>query len=168
MSVGSRLRASFAVAASLLIVAAAAHAVGPQITGKGAGHVKLGAKASKLRQAGLIGHLRHGCELAPHTRAAKLKAPLQGVVNFSVTSPRRAENIFIRGGAKASGVGIGSRKHAIKAAFPHVKFDHGTEDVFGITLAKIPKSDGGKFQIAVDVGNKKVTAFGVPFIAFCE
>ena len=66
MSVGSRLRASFAVAASLLIVAAAAHAVGPQITGKGVGHVKLGAKASKLRQAGLIGHLR------PRSRASAM------------------------------------------------------------------------------------------------
>ena len=53
-------------------------------------------------------------------------------------------------------------------AFPHVKFDHGTEDVFGITLAKVPKRDGGKFQFAVDVGTKKVTLIGVPFIAFCE
>ena len=49
-----------------------------------------------------------------------------------------------------------------------MKFDHGTEDVFGITLAKVPKRDGGKFQFAVDVGTKKVTLIGVPFIAFCE
>ena len=168
MSAGSRVRASLAVATLLLIAVAVAQAATPKITGKGVDHVKLGAKASKLRQAGLIGHVRHGCELAPDTRAAKLKAPLKGVVNFSVTKPRRAENIFITGGAKASGVKIGSGKRAIRKAFPHVKFDHGTEDVFGITLAKVPKSDGGKFQIAVDVGNKKVSSFGVPFIAFCE
>ncbi len=152
----------------MLIGASAALAVAPEVTGDGVGDVEIGAKASKLKQAGLIGRLRPGCELAPNTRSAKLKPPLKGVVNFTTTSPRRADSIFVTGGAKASGVGIGSSKHAVKAAFPHVKFDHGTEDVFGITLAKVPKADGGKFQIAVDVSSKKVTAFGVPFIAFCE
>ena len=39
--------------------------------------VELGAKASKLKQAGLIKGLRDGCELAPNTRTAKLKAPLR-------------------------------------------------------------------------------------------
>ena len=157
-----------AVAASVLIAGAAAYAAAPAITGDGVGDVKLGKKASELRQAGLIGKLRHGCELAPDTRTAKLKPPLEGQVNFTLTTPRRADNIVVSGGAKASGVGVGSRKHQVKATFPHVKFDHGTEDVFGITLAKVPKRDGGKFQFAVDVGTKKVTLIGVPFIAFCE
>lgn len=151
-----------------MIGGTAAQAVAPEVTGDGVGDVELGAKASELKQAGLVGRVRPGCELAPDTRSAKLKPPLEGVVNFTVSSPRRAENILVTGGATASGVGIGSSKHAVKAAFPHVKFDHGTEDVFGITLAKVPKSDGGKFQIAVDAASKRVTAFGVPFIAFCE
>jgi hypothetical protein len=162
------VRAFLAVTASVLIGGASAYAAAPAITSDGAGDVELGAKASELRQSGLIGRSRHGCELAPHTRAAKLKPPLEGEVNFTPTKPRRVDNIFITGGAKASGVGVGSRKHEIKAAFPHVKFDHGTDEVFGITLAKIPKSDGGKLQFAVDVGTKKVTLIGVPFIAFCE
>lgn len=162
------LRASLALAATLVIGAAAAQAVAPEVSGDGVGDVELGAKASALKQAGLVGRLRPGCELAPNTRSAKLKAPLQGVVNFTVSSPRRAENILVTGGAMAAGVGIGSSKHAVKAAFPHVKFDHRTEDVFGIMLAKIPKSDGGKFQVGVDATSKKVTSFGVPFIAFCE
>ena len=167
MIVGRPVRV-VAVAAAILIGGAAAYAAAPAITADGVGDVELGAKASKLKQAGLIKGLRDGCELAPNTRTAKLKAPLQGEVNFTQTKPRRANDIIIRGGAKASGVGVGSSKHAIKVAFPHVKFDHGTENVFGITLAKIPKSDGGKFQFAVDVGTKKVTLIGVPFIAFCE
>ncbi len=162
------VRASLALAASVLIGGAVAYAAAPAITADGVGDVELGAKASDLRHAGLIGQLRHGCELAPHTRTAKLKAPLEGQVNFTQTTPRRVDNIAVSGGAKASGVGIGSRKHKIKVAFPHVKFDHGTEDVFGIILAKVPKSDGGKLQFAVDVGTKKVTLIGVPFIAFCE
>ena len=157
-----------AVAASVLIGGAAAYAAAPAITADGVGDVELGAKSSELRQAGLISRLRHGCELAPHTRTAKLKPPLEGEVNFTLTTPRRVNDILVSGGAKASGVGIGSSKQKIKAAFPHVKFDHGTEDVFGITLAKVPKSDGGKLQFAVDVGSKKVTLIGVPFIAFCE
>ena len=161
-------RASLALAASVLIGGAVAYAAGPAITADGVGDVELGANASELRQAGLIGRVRPGCELAPNTRSAKLKPPLEGTVNFTQATPRRVDNIAISGGAKASGVGIGSRKHKIKATFPHVKFDHGTEDVFGIILAKVPKSDGGKLQFAVDVGTKKVTLIGVPFIAFCE
>ena len=79
-----------AVAASVLIAGAAAYAAAPAITGDGVGDVKLGKKASELRQAGLIGKLRHGCELAPDTRTAKLKPPLEGQVNFTLTKPRRA------------------------------------------------------------------------------
>jgi hypothetical protein len=162
------IRAVLAVTACVLFATAAAFAAAPAITADGAGKVKLGAKASALRQAGLIGKVRRGCELAPHTRAAKLKPPLKGSVNFTQSTPRRVDNIAITGGAKASGVGVGSRKRKIKAAFPRVKFDHGTDDVFGITLAKVPRSNGGKLQFAVDVQTKRVTLIGVPFIAFCE
>jgi hypothetical protein len=134
----------------------------------GAGDVELGGKASKLKQAGLIGRPHPGGELAPNTRSAKLKGPLQGVVNFTVSSPRRAENIFVTGAAMAAGVGIGLPKRAVKAAFPHVKFDPPHRGRLGITLAKIPRSDGGRFQVGVDAASKKVTSFGIPFIAFCE
>ena len=168
MAASTRVRALLALTASVLVGGAAAYAAAPQITADGVGDVELGAKASELKQAGLIGQLRSGCELAPNTRTAKLKPPLEGLVNFTQTTPRRANDIVIRGGAKASGVGVGSRKRKIKAAFPRVKFDHGTDEVFGITLAKVPKSNGGKLQFAVDVDTKKVTLIGVPFIAFCE
>ena len=168
MTASGPARALLAVIASALIGGAVAYAAAPAITADGAGDVELGAKAFDLRQAGLIGQVRHGCELAPHTRAAKLKPPLEGQVNFTLTMPRLADNISITGGAKASGVGVGSRKHDIRAAFPHVNFDHNTDDVFGITLAKIPRRDGGKFQFATDIATKKVTLIGVPFIAFCE
>jgi hypothetical protein len=169
MIASSPVRVFLAVAASVLICAAAAYAAAPAITADGAGDVELGATSTELREAGLIGHVKPGCELAPGTRSAKLKAPLKGQVNFTLTSPRKVDNIVITGGAaKASGVGVGARKHDIKVAFPHVNFDHSTESVFGIILAKIPRRDGGKLQFAVDVTTKKVTLIGVPFIAFCE
>ena len=107
-----------AVAASVLIAGAAAYAAAPAITGDGVGDVKLGKKASELRQAGLIGKLRHGCELAPDTRTAKLKPPLEGQVNFTLTTPRRADNIVVSGGAKASGVGVGYAQASGQGGLP--------------------------------------------------
>jgi hypothetical protein len=166
---GKRIPPLFLVAASLLLGGAAAYGAGAQITGDGVGAVELGAKASELSQAGLIGPLKPGCELGgPKTRTAKLKAPLKGSVNFTLTTPRRVDNILVTGGATASGVGIGSRKRAIKNEFPHVKVNHTTESVFGITSFRVPRPDGGKFEFAVDVDTKRVTLIGIPFIAFCE
>jgi hypothetical protein len=46
--------------------------------------------------------------------------------------------------------------------------DHDTEEVFGITLVKVPKNGGGRIHFAVDVDSKKITRIGVPVIPFCE
>ena len=166
----TRLAGTYAAfAASILIAGGAAYAGSAEITADGVGDVELGARASQLKEAGLIGNLRPGCELGgPDTRTARLRAPLEGAVNFTQTQPRRADNILITGGASASGVGIGYFKRSIKKVFPNVKIDHDTEETFGITLAKVPKSDGGKFQFAIDVATRKIISIGVPFIAFCE
>jgi len=144
-------------------------AAAKRITAEGVGKVKLGKTFQQLRSAALVGRLRPGCELAgPNTRSARLKAPLKGQVNFTLTSPRKVTDITIAGGAKARGVGIGATIPAIKAAFPKAKVDHSTEQVFRITLVRIPKNGGGRIKFAVDVDTKKVTLIGVPFIAFCE
>jgi hypothetical protein len=141
----------------------------PRITAKGVGKVKLGKTFQQLRSAGLVGRLGRGCELGgPNTRSARLKAPLKGQVNFTQSSPRKVTDITIRGGAKARGVGIGATIPQIKAAFPKAKVDHSTEQVFGITLVRIPKDGGGRIKFAVDVDSKKTTLIGVPIIAFCE
>ena len=165
--------ATAAVGALALLPAAApgeaGHAAAKKITSQGVGQVKLGMTAKELRDRNLIGRLRHGCELGgANTRSARLKAPLKGRVNFTLTSPRKVTDITIAGGAKARGVGIGATIAQIKAAFPKAKVDHSTEEVFGITLVRIPKDGGGRIKFAVDVDTKKVTLIGVPFIAFCE
>ena len=145
------------------------HAAAKRITAAGVDGVKLGKTFRELRDAGLIGRLRPGCELGgPNTRSARLKAPLKGQVNFTLTSPRKVDNILIRGGAKARGVGIGATIPQIKAAFPKAIVDHSTEDVFRITLVRIPKDGGGRIKFAVDVDTHKTTLIGVPIIAFCE
>ena len=144
------------------------HAAAKRITAAGVGKVKLGKTFQQLRAAGLVGRLRPGCELAENTRSARVTAPLEGTVNFTQTAPRRVADITISGGAKARGVGIGATIPQIRAAFPKARVDHGTEDVFRITLVRIPKDGGGRIKFAVDVDTKKVTLIGVPFIAFCE
>jgi len=145
------------------------HAAAKRITGAGVGQVKLGMTHSQLRAQGLVGTLGPGCELGgPDTRAARLKAPLQGFVNYSLTSPRKVREITIRGGAKARGVGIGATIAQIKAKFPKAKVSHATDDVFRVTLVKIPQDGGGRFHFAVDVDTGKTVVIGVPRIAFCE
>jgi hypothetical protein len=144
------------------------NAAAKRITAAGVGNVKLGKTFRQLRDAGLVGRLRPGCELAENTRSARLKAPLRGQVNFTQSNPRKVTDITIRGGAKARGVGIGATIPQIKAKFPKAKVDHSTDAVFGITLVRVPKNGGGRIKFAVDVDTHKVTLIGVPIIAFCE
>ena len=170
------LLAAVVLPASLLVPVAVqadrnpeAVASAKRITPSGVGAVKLGRTAAQLRQQGLIGRLRKGCEPAgPNARSARLLAPLRGSVDFSQTTPRRVRTIVVRGGARARGVGIGARIRRIRAAFPRARVDHTTEAMFGITLVKIPPNGGGRIQFAVDVDTKRTTLIGIPRVPFCE
>jgi hypothetical protein len=139
-----------------------------KITRDGVGQVKLGMTFQELRDKGLVGKLRPGCELAENTRSARLRSPLRGIVNFTQSTPRKVTDISVRRGAKARGVGIGDRIRDIRDAFPRAKVDHSTEDVFGITLVKIPRNGGGRIQFSVPLDTRKIDLIAVPFIAFCE
>ena len=173
-----RIRTPLAATAALSLVlgAAAAAPAGTsggadqKFSGAGVGKVKLGRTFRSLRDAGLLGPKRPGCPLGgTNTRVARLKAPLKGSVNLTTRRrPRTVRSIALRGGATARGVGIGSSIAKIKAAFPGAKVDRNTEEVFGITLVKVPKAAGGRFHFAVDVDTKKTTLIGIPVIEFCE
>ena len=168
------------VLASIAIAAVAGAATAPgsaperaaaaqRITGEGVGQVKLGERHAVLREQGLVGPLRAGCELGgPDTRSAKLRAPLRGLVTYTLTAPRKVTEITIRGGAKARGVGIGATIAQIKAKFPKAKVSHATDDVFGLTLVRIPRDGGGKFQFGVSVDTGRTEVIGIPRIGFCE
>jgi hypothetical protein len=157
-----------AAAAGTAAVADGASPPAQKVTPARVGGVHLGDRHASLRARGLVGPIRPGCQLAENTRSARLKTPLTGSVNYTQSNPRRVTNILVEGGAKARGVGVGARPRAIRRAFPKATFDHGSEDVFGITLVKVPKSGGGRLQFAVSTETHRVTLIGVPFIAFCE
>ena len=159
-----------ACAAALGLAAIALAASPPKhITPAGVGQVKLGKTYRQLHNKHLIGSIRHGCELGgPNTRTARLRAPLKGSVNFTLTTPRKVTDITIRGGATARGVGIGATIAQIKAKFPKAKVDHSTDQTFLLTLVKVPKSGGGRLMFAVSTKTHKTTLIGVPIIAFCE
>jgi hypothetical protein len=140
-----------------------------QITSAGVGGVKLGSTYSSLRVAGLVGKIGPGCPLAgPNTRSAPLRLPLMGGADLTTTAPRRVAVITVVGGAKARGVGIGSQRAAIKAAFPKMRLDRSTEQVFGITIARVPKGGGGPLEFALAKRTGRATLIGVPRIPFCE
>jgi hypothetical protein len=167
----SPLRRSLALAVvAVLVAAGTAFAAAAVITPVRVDGVHLGDTHADLRARGKVGPIRPGCELAPNTRSAKLKAPLKGSVNYTLSSPRKVDSITITGGAKARGVGIGSKIPAILAKFPHAKVDHSTEQVFQLTLVRTPKRphSGGRITFGVSTQTKRTTIIGIPFIAFCE
>jgi hypothetical protein len=168
----SPLRPSLALALVVVLVAAGtAFAAAAVITPVRVDGVHLGDTHADLRARGKVGPIRPGCELGgPTTRSAKLKAPLQGSVNYTLTSPRKVDSITITGGARARGVGIGSKIPAILAKFPNATVDHSTDQVFQLTLVKTPKRphSGGRITFGVSTQTKRTTVIGVPFIAFCE
>jgi hypothetical protein len=139
------------------------------ITPAGVGDVKLGKTFNELRKANLIGGLRNGCELSgPNTKFASLRAPLKGTVDLTKTSPRRIARITITGGAKARGVGVGSSATTLKRKFPKAKAEHASDEIFGVTLYKVPSSGGGRMWFAVSTRTHKVTLIGVPNLSFCD
>jgi hypothetical protein len=167
----SPLRPSLVLAVVIaLALAGTAFAAAAVITPVRVDGVHLGDTHADLRARGKVGPIRPGCELAPNTRSAKLKAPLKGSVNYTLSSPRKVDSITITGGARARGAGIGSTIAQIKAKFPHAKVDHSTEQVFQLTLVKTPKRphSGGRIMFGVSTQTKRTTIIGVPFIAFCE
>jgi hypothetical protein len=155
-----------ALLAGLALTATAVAAPGAaKISGAGVDGVKVGASYTSLRLAHKIAKATRGCELAgPQARAARLLAPLKGSVDLTISKPRKVDTITVIGGARAKGVGVGSTRAAVKHAFPRAKFRR----VLGLTLARVPKSEGGPFEFSLGPAGKKVDAIGIPHLAFCE
>jgi hypothetical protein len=139
------------------------------ITAQGVGPIKLGARYTDLLQKGLIEKMGPGCEVAgPNTRSARLRPPLKGSVDLTLSEPRRVSTITIYRGATARGVGVGATSQAIKAAFPAAKFDRSGEETFGVTFVEAPRGKGGPIAFAVSTKTKHVEQIAVPNISVCD
>lgn len=149
---------------------AARYAAAKVITPTRVDGIHIGDTHQDLRQRGKVGPIRPGCELGgPNTRSARLRAPLKGSVNYTLTNPRKVTDITVTKGAKARGVGIGATIVAIKARFPNAKVDHSTDQVFQLTLVTTPKRpNGGRIMFGVSTQTNRTTIIGVPGIGFCE
>lgn len=158
--------------AAILTLSSSAPALSPapaKITAAGVGSVKLGRTYQQLHAAHRLGPVRPGCELAgPSARSASLRSPLVGSVDLTATVPHRVATIAVTGRAAARGVGIGASGAAVKRAFPKVVFDHRTDAMFNVTLARVPAGGGGRLQFAIDTATGRVTLIGIPNVAFCE
>ena len=79
---------------------------------------------------------------------------------------RPRSSITVRGGARARGVGIGSKIPAILARFPNATVDHSTDQVFQLTLVVTPKrKNGHRIMFGVSTQTKRTTLIGVPGMA---
>ena len=148
------------------------HPLAQKITRHGVGEVELGNTHRSLHHRELVGKLRHGCNLGgPNTRSARLRAPLEGSVDYTLHNPRRVTNILVTEGGAAKGVGIGDSIRDIKHTFPHARVDHSTDHTFGITLVRVPREHGStpKFTFGVSTGHvHHVRMIGIPFIPICD
>jgi hypothetical protein len=138
------------------------------ITAKGVGKVKLGKTYKSLRRAKLIGKIGPGCELeGPRARTAKLRAPLEGSVDFSRGKARRVNHITVLGGAAARGVRVGDNQEDVLVEFPEAEVDRSTRDRFGVTIIRVPKSGGGRMEFVIGRG-AAVMSINLPGASFCE
>ncbi len=139
------------------------------ITPQGVGPIKLGARYSDLKAKGLVEPMGPGCEVAgPNTRSARLRPPLKGSIDLTLSEPRRVSTITIYRGATARGVAVGATSQAVKAAFPAAKFDRSGEETFGVTFVEVPRGKGGPIAFAVSTKTKRVEQIAVPNISVCD
>ena len=162
--------AILAVAATTTVAAPDTQSAGglQRVTAKGVGKVKLGKTYTSLRRAGLISKIGPGCELAgPRARSAKLRAPLEGYVDFGPGKKRRVVHITVLGGAAARGVRVGDTQDDVLQEFPKARVDESTQDQYGVTIVKVPKGGGGKMEFVIGSG-ERVMSINLPGASFCE
>jgi hypothetical protein len=160
---------ALAIGASAADTQPTARIAAKKITRDGVGQVKLGMTFREAREQHLIGKLRPGCELSgPEAHSARLRSPLRGFVDLTLTTPRKIANIAVTRGARARGVKVGDRIRDIKDASPGAIVNKRTEEIFGLWLVRVPKSAGGRITFSVPVSTKRIDMIGVPFIPFCE
>jgi hypothetical protein len=147
----------------------AADASTPIITPSGVGALQLGATVKSLRQRGLIGGLRKGCELDPGQRVAPLRAPLSGWAIFGGGGGRLA-SLTIEGGAEtAHGIGVGSTAAEARASYPSGEWLSPQKMYpLPVGLLWVNGYRHPKLSFLVNPSTYRVESIAVPSPNFCE
>jgi hypothetical protein len=138
-------------------------------TPAGIGALRLGAPASRLRGAGLIGHLRRGCELDPGQVVAPLSPPLTGTAVF--VSPRSGlSSLTIESGARTrAGIRIGSPVSVTREAYPGSSYDPPQPRApISVGFLWVGRDTHPRFSFVIDPLTRRVIEIDIPGPNTCE
>ncbi len=161
--------AVLAVLVALALSASAAAAPLKTVDRHGVPGLRLGMTAKHLREAGKIGPLRPGCELAPSQKIARLRPPLRGFAIFNHRVRKLSALSFSGGVETARGIHVGSTAADARAAYPRAEYQApGTADPFAEGFLWVNTIEHPAMTFVVDPDSNRVETIAVHFPAFCE
>jgi hypothetical protein len=138
------------------------------ITPQGIGALRLGASASALREHGLIGPIRSGCELVSGQRTAELSPPLRGVAIFYDPNTKLSSVHLRRGAETARGIGIGALDKKVLSTYPEADYQP-PDPQAPIPLGLITVDDQEEeLTFEIDALTYRVSQIDAPGPSFCE
>jgi hypothetical protein len=138
------------------------------ITPQGVGGLRLGASVSALRERGLIGPMRPGCELVSGQRVAELSPPLHGLAIFYDPNTKLSSVHLQRGVETARGIGIGALDKKVLSAYPEADY-RPPDPQAPIPIGLITVDDQeGELTFEIDALTYRVSQIDAPGPSFCE
>ncbi|MGH9040292.1 MAG: hypothetical protein ACRDZ3_08675 [Acidimicrobiia bacterium] len=140
----------------------------PTLTPQGFGDLKMGMTLQDASGAALISSTQPGCELGgPGEVAGRITEVEDGQAYFN---DGVLTGIYLRTGTTAEGIGAGSSLDEAQAAYAAGGFaltvDDSTEEVFGVSVAKVTKDGQPAYEFIVREG--KLDAIWAPTARFCD
>ena len=138
------------------------------LTPQGFGDLRLGMTLDQASGAGLISSTQPGCELGgPGEVAGRMAEVEDGQAYFD---DGVLTGIYLRTGTTAEGIGAGSSLDEAQQAYATGGFsltvDDSTEEVFGVSVAKVTKDGQPAYEFIVSEG--KLDSTWTPSARFCD
>ncbi|MGH8991343.1 MAG: hypothetical protein ACRDZ7_07440 [Acidimicrobiia bacterium] len=140
----------------------------PTLTPQGFGDLKLGMTLEQATGAALISSTQPGCELGgPGEVAGRITDAEEGHAYFN---DGVLTGFYLATGTTAEGIGAGSSLDEAQQAYAAGGFaltvDDSTQDVFGVSVAKVTKDGQPAYEFIVSEG--KLDAIWAPTARFCD
>jgi hypothetical protein len=138
------------------------------LTPQGFGDLRLGMTLDEASGAGLISSTQPGCELGgPGEVAGRMAETEDGQAYFD---DGVLTGIYLRTGTTAEGIGAGSSVDEAQQAYAaggfRLTIDDSTEEVFGVSVAKVTKDGQPAYEFIVSEG--KLDSIWTPSARFCD